>query len=280
MHLTLVPICGSLNAVKSGIIFDIKRFSVHDGPGIRTTVFLKGCPLKCPWCHNPEGISPHPEVIRTERFMDGKKFYRKTIVGREISTSELMDEIKKDRIVMEESGGGVTFSGGEPLLQHEFLGDMLILCKEKGIHTTVDTSGYAADSIFKKIVPLTDLFLFDLKCLNPDLHASAIGVPLQRILDNLRQIVDQGAKLRLRIPVIPGFNFDTESLAQYYDFMATYKKGIDGVHLLPFHAIANHKYIKVGKKNEFENVRSLQSKEISEWVSTISKLGVPVKSEA
>jgi pyruvate formate lyase activating enzyme len=133
-----------------GVIFNIQRFSVNDGPGIRTTIFLKGCPLSCGWCHNPEGRQFEPSAINGNE------------IGSELTTGELLTEIGKDRIFYEESGGGVTFSGGEPLAQPEFLEEMLTRCRDNGFHSAIDTSGYADKALFKKILPITDLFLFDL----------------------------------------------------------------------------------------------------------------------
>ena len=263
----------------SGIIFDIKHFAVHDGPGIRTTVFFKGCPLKCAWCHNPESINPNPEIIKTVRMIEGKRFHQESVVGRKISVEELMYEIEKDRIIMEESKGGVTFSGGEPLMQPDFLKAILQVCKDKAIHTVVDTSGFASEAGLKKIIPLTQLFLFDLKTLNPELHYNEVGVPLEKVLNNFKLIKDYGNRIRLRIPVIPGFNFTDENLDLYLEFIANNKLNLEGVHLLPYHSIANHKYIKVGKTNNFKNKSSLDKKDLLDWMNKISEIGIPVSPE-
>ena len=263
----------------AGTIFDIKRFAVHDGPGIRTTVFFKGCPLTCPWCHNPEGIKPSIESVQTVTIMDGKRYHRESVIGRSISAAKLLEEIEKERIIIEESGGGVTFSGGEPLFQPEFLLAMLTACNDRGIHTTIDTSGFAADSVMKKVIPLTGLFLFDLKTLKPELSVSETGAPLARILNSFKLIVNRGVRLRLRIPVIPGFNFDEENLALYLEFIAKHRESIEGVHLLPFHAIAAHKYARIGKPNSLRGRPSLLAHELGGWVSGISALGVSVMPE-
>ncbi|MBN2128329.1 MAG: radical SAM protein [Sedimentisphaerales bacterium] len=263
----------------SGIIFDIKRFAVHDGPGIRTTVFFKGCPLRCPWCHNPEGIQPFPESVQNVRVMDGRKYLQEEIIGRKVTSSVLLDEIEKDRLIMEESGGGVTFSGGEPLFQPGFLVEMLTVCNDRGIHTAIDTSGSAPAAVFKKIVPLARLLLFDLKTLKPELSLSEVGAPLEQIVSNFNLAIDAGARLRVRIPVIPGFNFDEENLALYLDFIAKYKNGMEGIHLLPFHATAHHKYSKVRKTDSFSGKASLKAQAVSGWISQFSKLGIPVKPE-
>ena len=263
----------------SGIIFDIKRFAVHDGPGIRTTVFFKGCPLKCAWCHNPESINPNPEIIKAVKVMDGKRFHQESVVGRKISVAELIYEIEKDRLIMEESKGGVTFSGGEPLMQPEFLKAMLQVCKDKGIHTTLDTSGFTSVATLKKIIPLTQLFLFDLKTLNPELHYNEVGVPLENVLNNFKLIKDYGKRTRLRIPVIPGFNFTDENLDLYLKFITNNKDRLERIHLLPYHSIADHKYIKVGRVNNFKYKPSLTKKDLLDWINKISEIGIPVSSE-
>ena len=150
----------------TGIIFDIKRFAVHDGPGIRTTVFMKGCPLKCLWCHNPESLDPLPCIIERVSRIGSLSFTDKEVVGQVKTVQEVMADLEKERVFMDESGGGVTFSGGEPLLQHEFLLELLTACKSSGMPTAVDTCGFAAPSVLRKIIPFTDLFLYDLKIMD------------------------------------------------------------------------------------------------------------------
>jgi pyruvate formate lyase activating enzyme len=175
---------------EKGFIFDIKKYSINDGPGIRTTVFLKGCPLNCLWCHNPESRNMKPERISASSY--SWNFYSQScdpeIIGREASTNEIFGEIKKDIPFYEESSGGVTFSGGEPLLQINFLKSLLTICKTSGIHTAVDTSGYVPYANFETILSLTDLFLFDIKIVSEELHHKYTGVSNKLIMENLQKL--------------------------------------------------------------------------------------------
>lgn len=234
-----------------GLIFNIQRFSVHDGPGIRTTVFLKGCPLKCWWCHNPEGLGFDPE-------MNGIKG-----IGKYYTIDVLFEEIIKDRIFYEESGGGVTFSGGEPLSQIDFLTDILDRCNSAGIHTAVDTSGYANQILPKKITGKTDLFLYDLKLMDPVQHLKYTEVSNTEILDNLDYLLRIKAELIIRIPMIPGITAITENMKAIRDFLNDYDNK-PPVHLLTYHKIAEGKYDKFGLKNKMIGNRELTEKEILE----------------
>lgn len=240
-----------------GIIFDIKRFAVHDGPGIRTTVFLKGCPLRCAWCHNPESISAAIcEVPKTVRIGD-KTFCENEMVGREIPIEELMRELEKEKIFMDESGGGVTFSGGEPLMQHEFLNEALKACKNAGMHTAVDTSGYARWEILEKTAGLTDLFLYDLKIMDDKKHQEFTGVSNKLILENLRKLSAMGKHIQVRIPCVPNVTLTEENIAQTIDFLKTLAHKPTEVNLLPYHNTAAHKYERFGLDNQFEGTKSV-----------------------
>jgi pyruvate formate lyase activating enzyme len=153
-----------------GLIFSVKRYSIHDGPGIRVTFFMKGCPLSCMWCHNPEGISPFPEyVIRSDKVGE-KEFRNREEAGKYYSVENILEILEKERVFINQSKGGVTFSGGEPMLQFKFLLEALKACKENDYHTAVDTSGYSSEENYKSIIPLTDLFLFDIKHLDEARH--------------------------------------------------------------------------------------------------------------
>jgi pyruvate formate lyase activating enzyme len=230
----------------SGIIFDIKRFAVHDGPGIRTTVFLKGCPLRCQWCHNPESWQPDPCVVDKKTILDGILFEEKETIGREVSVSEVMAEIEKERLVMEESGGGVTFSGGEPLMQPLFLKEILSACRQAGFHTAIDTSGYAPESDFEEILPLTDLFLYDLKLMNDTLHRQFTGRSNKIILNNLKYIIHHGKLVRVRIPMLKEITATKENIRQICAFLAPFTGKILQIDLLPYHLIGRNKYEKLG----------------------------------
>jgi pyruvate formate lyase activating enzyme len=247
-----------------GIIFNIQRFSVKDGPGIRTTVFMKGCPLGCWWCHNPEGMSFGLNNIK------GKE------IGKEWDVPALFEEINKDRIFYDESGGGVTFSGGEPLAQPEFLEAALKKCSEEGIHTVVDTSGYADKDVFKKILPFTKLFLYDLKLIDPTEHHKYTGVTNELILNNLNFLLDNKAKVFVRIPLIPGITATIQNLSGIIDHLN--KVGTKPpVHLLTYHKIAEGKYEKFGITNRMKDRKELSSAEMEEVRNLFENWGFNVK---
>ncbi len=226
-----------------GLIFSIKRYSIHDGPGIRVTVFLKGCPLKCRWCHNPEGISPRPQTVSTTHRIGDREYCRNEQAGNYYSVDEIMEILERERIFMNHSKGGITFSGGEPMLQTGFLLQALEACKEAGYHTTVDTSGYSQVENFKKILPFTDLFLFDIKHLDDSRHSEATGVSNVRILRNWVYLLENAAALSLRIPVIPGFNDDADHMDRLKQYIVSTMTGtLKNINLLPFHRIGSSKY--------------------------------------
>ena len=234
----------------TGVIFDIKRFAVHDGPGIRVTAFLKGCPLSCCWCHNPESISPEictvPKTVRIE----DKMFTENETVGYTISPEKLIDEFRKEQVFMDESGGGVTFSGGEPLMQPEFMVESLSLCKKETFHTAIDTSGFAAWDIFEMIMPFTDLFLYDLKLIDDKMHKKYTGVSNKLILENLSNLLKQNQNVRIRIPMIPEISFTSENIKQCISFLKNLPAAITGVDLLPYHNTALHKYKRLNITNQ------------------------------
>ncbi len=257
-----------------GLVFDIQRFSLHDGPGIRTTVFLKGCPLACTWCHNPEGISPAPEVLLLPSRCAGCGECRsvcpaitdgapaaprhaercrgcgacvaacptgaRRVAGREMSAAEVVAAIGRDRAFHEESGGGATFSGGEPLRQFEFLMELLEGCQAAGIPTALDTSGRAPCEQVLAAGRRADLVLFDLKCMDSQRHRVATGVGNEEILANLRALDESGVRLWLRLPLVAGFN-DDEANARAVARLAVGLKSVDRVSLLPYHTFGTHK---------------------------------------
>ena len=261
----------------SGTIFDIKRYAIHDGPGIRTTIFLKGCPLQCWWCHNPEGLAESAQrfynsdrCIGCEACIDecpgqalhkGRRGIRANPeactecftccqicpseatrrLGQKVTVSELVQTIEQDRLFYDESGGGVTFSGGEPLSQPAFLLELLIACGTIGIHRVVDTSGYGEPDHLLEVAGHTDLFLFDLKLMDSQKHLKYTGLPNEVILENLKLLAVNGARIDIRIPVIPGINTDDENLKKTARFL-TSQTGIQRVHLLSYHSTARKKY--------------------------------------
>jgi pyruvate formate lyase activating enzyme len=240
-----------------GLLFDIKRFAVNDGPGIRVTYFLKGCPLSCAWCHNPESIVPGKSEMRRIRRVGEKEFVSNEIVGREYSSEELLEVAVRERPFIEESGGGVTFSGGEPLLQADFLLGSLMLFRQAGYHTVVDTSGYAPPDILKQIVPYTSLFLYDIKHIDSGRHREATGVTNTLILDNLNLLLDAGSDITVRIPVLPSFNSDSESMNAIRNYLMPLRgNGLRDISLIPYHASGRGKYEKLGREYGYGNFGS------------------------
>ncbi len=227
-----------------GLIFDIKRFAVHDGPGIRTTVFFKGCPLRCAWCHNPESISPKPEIKHKQVKLDGTTFVQKEEIGKEMSVDEVVAEVLKDRKYWEHSEGGVTLSGGEPLLQANFTLALLKALKKENVHTAVDTCGFVSQKHLLEAAKIANLFLFDLKLVPEEQHKQFTEQSNQKILKNLEALLNAGANLRIRIPVIPGVNNDEANINAFIDFLDPFKDKIQQVDLLPFHNTAKHKFSK------------------------------------
>jgi pyruvate formate lyase activating enzyme len=220
-----------------GLIFDIRRFSVHDGPGIRTTVFMKGCPMACWWCHNPESRSTACESYIETHNLDGREFKRKEIIGNEIETKDLLEQIEKDLVFMNESGGGVTFSGGEPLYQPDFLEEILSECRSHNIQTAIDTSGYAAREIVERILPLTNLFLFDLKQMDDQLHVNYTGVSNTLILENLKFIAEAGKRIWIRVPMIENVNDQPENILAISSFLQSLSGAIETINILAYHKI-------------------------------------------
>jgi len=236
----------------NGVIFNIQRFSVNDGPGIRTTVFIKGCHLGCGWCHNPEGRLFPPFGLNNE------------VIGRTVDTDELYAEIEKDRVFYEESDGGVTFSGGEPLAQPEFLKSILKKCAEGGIPVAVDTSGYAHKTLFKQILPFTGLFLYDIKLVDPVQHLKYTGVSNTEILENLDFLLNKNANVIIRIPVIPKITATAENIGSIIDLLEKYPVKPE-INLLPFHKIAESKYKKFGLKNIMAGIKELTEPELEHF---------------
>lgn len=260
----------------TGLIYDIKRFALHDGPGIRTTVFFKGCPLDCWWCHNPESRNPCIEkTIRTNR-IDEKEFKEEETTGYSINANDLLAEILKDIDFMEESGGGVTFSGGEPLMQADFLMEIITLCRQEGIHVAIDTSGYCAKEVFRKLAKETDLMLYDVKIVNEKKHKKYTSASNQLIFKNLDYLHKEKIPVILRFPLIRGINDENDLLEMAYFLKKRYPAYRD-LHILPFHNIAIHKYERFGMANRVNNVRPFDDKEIKGIEDTLSSFGFHVK---
>jgi pyruvate formate lyase activating enzyme len=274
----------------TGLIFDIKKFSVHDGPGIRTTVFFKGCPLRCQWCHNPESQRLGRErLIRTERcircgaclaaceqeaisWVDGQPVTddgrcilcgacvaechagAREIAGQRMTVGEVMAEVERDIAFYDESGGGVTFSGGEPLMQPEFLGALLQASRDRGIHTALDTCGHAPWPVLAAVRRLVDLFLYDIKIMDETRHRQFTGVSNDLILKNLEALSALGSRIVVRVPVIPGINDDEDNLRRLAAYVAALPH-VEGLALLPYHATATAKYERLGLAYSLREVR-------------------------
>lgn len=250
-----------------GIIFDIKKFAIHDGPGIRTTVFLKGCPLDCWWCHNPESRSLEIETINITRNTSKGTKKKKEKVGKLVTSDYVIEQLEKDRVFYDNSGGGVTFSGGEPMHQIDFLTELLIKSKQNGFHTIVDTSGYAPWEDFEKVIPYTDLFLYDLKLMDDDEHVKYVGVSNQTINSNLQKLVKTGSKIIVRIPMIPDIT-DTESnLRMTADFINGSDK-IETICLLPYNKFGEDKMHRFDIPYRIEKLKT-QNRDILEEKASI-----------
>jgi pyruvate formate lyase activating enzyme len=261
-----------------GIIFSVKRYAIHDGPGIRVTFFMKGCPLSCWWCHNPEGISPEPEeFIQTNRVGD-KEFSRRSVVGKPYDVKDLLSILAKERVFFEKSGGGVTFSGGEPLMQSQFLLEALIACKEAGYHTAVDTSGHYPSERLFEIMPYTDLFLYDMKHSDPSLHEKYTGVSNGLIMNNLKIIIENRKEVMLRIPVVPEINDGVDHLAGFIDIINSFRKeNVKMINLLPYHRIGSSKYLKFKRPNRMEGYKQPTETRMNDIKKLFETTGIRVR---
>jgi pyruvate formate lyase activating enzyme len=260
------------------LIFDIKRFAVHDGPGIRMTVFFKGCHMSCWWCHNPEGINPEPEKYTKETVLDGKVIYEELVVGEWIGLEDLIKEIEKERIFIDQSGGGVTFSGGEPFLQAEFLINALKECKNRSIHTAIDTSGFTSEQMIRQAAGIGDMFLYDLKFIDEEEHIKYTGVSNKQIIRNLRILSELKSNVIIRIPVIPGINDKPHQIKKLIDFL-NQLSGIENVDLLPYHFYARNKYQRFNRINKLEEIEKPSESHLANLKSQFENAGFKAKIE-
>jgi len=251
-----------------GIVFDIKRFAIHDGPGIRSSIFFKGCPLSCWWCHNPESCTSDIQQLSF-------KLKGSNILGWETTSYELLKNIEKDIIFYDESGGGITFTGGEPLLQAEFLIETALLFKENDLHLTLDTTGFAAHNKFKKCVDLMDLVLFDIKHMDAKKHFELTGVGNNIIFQNLEYLIESGKEVFIRYPMIPGLNDCKENLKNMVDYFLSLKK-IKRIHLLPYHRIAEGKYQKLGLENKMQGIKEPSEQRVQDVKEFFEKYGFEI----
>ncbi len=267
-------------------VFNVQRFSIHDGPGIRTTVFTCGCNLACEWCHNPESIPNEPVVL----------FYRNkctncgscikdmsacpnealSVVGRDYSTEELHSLLLRDSAYYAQSGGGVTFSGGEPLLWHDELQQLLPMLGDSGIHRAVETSGCIGSDILQKLTPHVDLFIYDLKSPDPTAHKQATGADNSLILRNLDMLYQAKAHIIIRIPLIPNFNDSPESLSKFSDILLNYPD-IEYVELMPFHPMAASKYDALQLPYKYADTPSYDREQLQKARQYLASRGINVK---
>lgn len=235
-----IPRTGTKMAIP--YIFNIQKFSVHDGPGVRTTLFFKGCPLRCRWCHNPESQSYEPECMETK---DGKL----ESVGRQYPIPELVRRIMADQIFYDRSGGGVTFSGGEAMTQDiDYIAELCARLKQRGISVFIDTCGVAPTENFKRIIPFADGFLYDLKFLDSALHERYTGVPGDLMLKNLRFLSENGCVIHLRLLLLKGINDDGGTMRETIAWLAENAVRVQRVHLLSYHDFGRDKYARLGRE--------------------------------
>jgi len=302
--------CAILATPPTGLVLNIMRFSIHDGPGIRTTLFLKGCPLRCWWCHNPESQSAHPEVIYFDdrcircgdctracphaalhlnghvvqnpdlcqqcgKCADACAVTARQLAGRWMSVPEVMKEILKDQIFFDESGGGITVSGGEPLMQPAFVEALLAECKARRIRTALDTCGWADSEVLCRVSEYVDLFLYDLKLMDCERHRHFTGVPNDLILRNLRLLAERGSAVIVRIPVIPEINDDTTNIDAVCDFLSPLS--LRKIDLLPYHRIGTDKYRRLHLCNQMEGVSPPNAEQMEKVAARLKGAGFCVR---
>lgn len=253
----------------TGRIFDIQKFSIHDGPGIRTIVFLKGCAFRCRWCCNPESqrYDIHPMVV------EGKE----KMIGRDVTVAEVMEEVMKDIAHYRRSGGGMTLSGGECLLQPQFASDLLFAARQNGINTAIESTAFADfEMIEEKILPHLDLFLMDVKHMNANKHKLFIGKSNERVLDNARKIAESGQKLIIRVPVVPTFNDTAEEILEIARF-ARSLKGVEQLHLLPYHRLGQDKYTGLNRDYMLKDIEPPTNEHMQQLLEVAKTTGLHVQ---
>lgn len=288
-----------------GLIFDIKHFAVHDGDGIRTTVFFSGCPLRCVWCHNPEGLEKSYSFVKSKCVMCGEcaavclndvhvfkngehavlrdkcVFCRKCekvclggairIYGKKMTAKSVFEEIAADKPFYSSSGGGVTLSGGECLCQPDFCAELLKKCKESGINTAVDTCGYVRKQTLDKVIPFTDTFLYDIKAFNEETHIRATGVSNRLIFENIKYLDEYGCRIEVRIPLVPEYNPDEiEDIGRFLKKL----KNIAAVRVLPYHGFIESKYEAIGKTNPKLPAKAPTKEQVERAKETLKSFGL------
>lgn len=248
-----------------GRIFDIQRYSIHDGGGIRTIVFLKGCPLRCKWCCNPEGQHYNVEKMT----LGGKE----KIVGQDVTVGDIIDIVERDRIYYRRSGGGLTLSGGESLTQPDFAVALLKTAKERGINTAMESTGFADFSVISRYLPYLDLYLMDIKHMNSAKHKEFTSQPNELILENAKKITDAGTRLIVRTPVIPTFNATKEEIGEIAKF-ASSLKGVTQMHILPYHRIGTDKYKGLNRDYSLTGIEPPSKELMNELLEVVNSYGL------
>lgn len=296
-----------------GRVFDIKRYSIHDGPGIRTTVFLKGCALRCLWCHNPESVDPGAELMhwpaRCRRCdacvaacplgaiakngdgavsVDRAKcdacgkcaeaclYDAMQIVGREMTVDEVVAEVERDRIFYEQSGGGVTLSGGDPFVQSDFAEAVLDACRARGLRTAIDTAGMAAPGVLDRLAARADLVLYDLKVMDDARHRETTGAPNGPLLENLSRLVARRTEVWVRVPLVPGVNDDDGNVRRTIDFLRSLGK-VERVGLLPYHAGGMEKARRIGRERDFRAFEAPGEERVAAVAAAFREAGFDVR---
>ncbi len=297
---------------KKGLIFSIQRYSTEDGPGIRTTVFLKGCPLRCLWCHNPEGQEFFPQIAYNDNRCigckvcvvncpqgaitfteDGSRTDRgkcqncgkcaeacptgaRELIGKYMTAEEVFSEVERDMLFYRSSGGGVTVGGGEPAMQPGFLMEFLRKCHEQGIHTALDTSGYVEWKVMEEILKHVDLVLYDIKQIDPAKHVKYTKVSNELILENARRVSGKGIPMLLRIPVVPGYTDGDNNIRGIMEFACTLES-VAKVDLLPFHRLGEPKYSKLGRNYVFEGTQPPTEEHMRKLKRLVESFGLEAK---
>lgn len=296
----------SVNYNVQGTVFDIQRFSLHDGPGIRTIVFLKGCPLSCVWCSNPESQGRGPVVMykssdclhcgrcvaackKKAISFDKTSFIDRSICsscgecvnacpsgalvmkGRTMTVQQVVKELKKDATTYRRSGGGITLSGGEPLVQHEFASELLHACKAQGWHTAIETTGFGSEEAVESVIPFVDTVLLDIKHMNLEKHKQYTGASNEVILKNAQRI-SQISETVIRVPVIPGFNYSEEELEEIAKFAKTLR-GVRTIHLLPYHTFGENKYGLLGRDYGLLGIKPIKPEELEPYRAVVERHG-------
>lgn len=295
-----------------GKIINIMKYAIHDGPGIRTTIFFKGCPLNCLWCHNPESqrvsqelmywperclgcgqcleVCPNGAVAAGAGHLNYLRDHCQVcgaccqvcpagvreLAARTMSVSEVMAEIEKDLVFYDESGGGVTFSGGEAFLQPVFLLELLKECRKKEIHTTLETCGYVNLELLQTLGEFVDLFLYDLKLMDSQKHQAVTGVANELILANLSWLAEHHPRVIVRVPIIPGINDDQETLQQIGEFVAALKQVLE-LHLLPYHKAGSDKYRRLGLTYQLPDLQAPDTERLEQIAGQLEQFGLKIK---